>query len=120
MNQLELFATPAPPARRVLGYGPPGVQAKWDRAWGLEVRQAFLDEAMKRPGEWIDGSDFYRAVAIPHDIGCCWGHAMGAMVRAGMLEESRRYFGSEFPGPDYKGFTHLYRWRPPISAVARA
>lgn len=134
-NQVDLFPAPAAvvsallastaapvlePAPRRYSGRPPSVDAAWERAYTVEVRQAFLDEAMKRPGEWIEGSHFYRTVAQAHNIGCCWGHAMGAMVRAGMLEEKRRYYGSERPGPDYKGFGHLYRWHPPMSEVARA
>lgn len=124
-HQLDLLAPPAPvlpPAaeQRICGGMPRSVAAAWERAYGLEVRQAFLDVAMKRPGEWIDSGDFYRLVAIPHNIGCCWGHAMGAMARAGMLEVKNHYYGSEFPGPDYKGYNHLYRWHPPMSGVARA
>ncbi|WBS00256.1 hypothetical protein OU994_18210 [Pseudoduganella sp. SL102] len=118
MSQLELFA--AMPATRRAGGMPRSVEAKWERARSLEVRQAFLDVAMARPGEWIDGSDFYRTVAVPLDIGCCWGHAMGAMARAGMLDERPRYFGSDHPSKgNYKGYTHEYRWHVPMSAVAR-
>ena len=117
MNQLALFEVPKP-VRRYSGR-PAGVDAKWERSSTVEVRQAFLDVAIARPGEWIDGGVFYRTVAIPHDIGCCWGHAMGAMVRACMLEVKNHYYGSQFPGPDYKGYNHMYRWRAPMSAVAR-
>jgi hypothetical protein len=125
-NQLDLLATPAPAAASVvrnsgLGGMPRSVQAKWDRAWTVDVRQAFLDVAIAQPGEWIDSSRFYRAVAIPQDIGCCWGHAMHAMVAAGMLEERPRYFGSDHPGkPNYQGHTNEYRWHPPMSGEARA
>jgi hypothetical protein len=123
MSQLELFAPPASPAQPVRRGGgmPRSVEAKWARAWTVEVRQAFLDEAMKRPGEWIESSHFYRTVAVPHDIGCCWGHAMGSMVRAHMLEERPRHYGSKSPAEGgYLGYCHLYRWHPPMPAVARA
>lgn len=125
-HQLDLLAPPAPVAAPVeaphrMGGMPRSVEAKWMLAQTVEVRQAFLDEAMKRPGEWIDGSRFYRTVAQRFDIGCCWGHAMGAMARAGMLEVKNHYFGSDHPGKgNYKGYTHLYRWHPPMSEVARA
>lgn len=118
MDQLALFEESKPAPRG--GGMPRSVEAAWNRAWSAEVRQAFLDMAVAQPGEWIDGGRFYAAVAIPHKIGCCWGHAMGAMVRAGMLEVKNHYYGSERPGPDYKGYNHLYRWRAPMSAVAHA
>lgn len=132
-NQLDLLAPPARPivhalaeareatAPRRFGNMPPGVAAKWERAWTVDVRQAFLDVAMAHPGEWIDSSRFYRTVAVPRDIGCCWGHAMHAMVRAGMLEERPRYYGGKRPGDaGYQGYTHEYRWYPPMSGEARA
>lgn len=122
-NQLDLLAPPVPmpaPAPAPRCGRPRSVDEAWVRAYSLEVRQAFLDEAMKRPGEWIDGGVFYSTVARRYNIGCCWGHAMGAMARAGMLEVKNHYYGSEFPGPDYKGYNHLYRWHPPMSEVARA
>lgn len=125
-NQVDLFTAPpamlAPAvAPRRLGGRPASVDAAWERASTAEVRQLFLDVAIARPGEWIDGSTFYNAVAIPQRIGCCWGHAMGAMARAGLLEVKNHYYGSDHPGkPGYKGYNHLYRWHPPMLGVAHA
>lgn len=117
--QLDL-AVPAPVLHRHTGM-PPSVEAAWARAWTAEVRQAFLDVAMQQPGEWIDSGRFYAAVAIPQNIGCCWGHAMGAMVRAGMLQSRPRYFGSTSPAEgNYQGYTHEYCWHVPMLGVAHA
>lgn len=128
-NQLDLLANQTVTALsnaldvaigpRRSGGMPRTVEAAWERAYSLEVRQAFLDEFMAKPGEWMSAHSC-RAVVDKYNISCCAGHAVSAMARAGMLEAKNHYYGSERPGPDYKGFNTLYRWRAPLSGVAHA
>lgn len=102
--QLDMFPAPA----RRIGGGPPSVHAMWERAKSPAVRDDVLALAGARKGEWLRWSDF-RAVIDKHQISAHFGHILFGYSREGLIEEKAVYYGSEHPGPEYKGFYSMWR-----------
>ena len=102
MNQLRLFADPAPAPRVAPETG-------WERAMREPVQSELLARLNDRPGEWLDLCDF-RDIQEYHKVGFGMGHALAKLVRDGRAIERNVYFGTESPCEpgEYKGYTIVY------------
>jgi hypothetical protein len=100
--QLSLFADPAPRMRR------PGDDA-WERGFSDLVKGELVARLNERIGQWLGWEDF-RDIRERHKIGCCMGHVLGHLERAGRIMEKKVYYGTEHPGlpGEYKGYNSMY------------
>jgi hypothetical protein len=107
VGQLPLFAAAPAPVRH--SGMPPCVERAWERAYSDQVTAEVLAVAAARPEEWLGWNDF-RSLIRQHDIGCCFGHAIGAIARRGLLQERKvclgKGIGAAQPGSgNYQGYT---------------
>lgn len=105
MSQLSLFVEPEAPQR--------DVERKWQLAFSPEVERVILATLAARRGEWLKFRDF-RLLIDQFDIGCCFGHTLGAIHRKGLIEERKVYYnqgiGGDTPGSGhYQGYYHEWR-----------
>lgn len=97
--QLSLFADPAPRVRR------PGDDA-WERGFSEPVKAELVARLNERVGQWLGWEDF-SDIRERHRIGCCMGHVLFHLVRAGRVLERHIYYGTE-SGPGYKGYNDVW------------
>lgn len=107
MNQLTLFAD-SKPTRRPRG-GPPGVQDAWAHGFSAPIMDELVARLNARLGQWLGWNDF-ADIRDRHRIGCCMGHVLANLERAGRIAEKRVYYGTECPTlpGEYRGYGHLW------------
>ncbi|MGK5080505.1 hypothetical protein [Janthinobacterium sp. HLX7-2] len=98
MTQLALFEVPRRDSREIT----------WELAFSRSVEVAVLAVFAARPDEWLDFRDFKKVIE-KYKIGCCFGHVLSHISRAGKTVPKNIYFGSDHPGtPNYLGFKTVY------------